>query len=634
MSITIGSDFTNIEKKEIEFNVMDSMSKEYKYIELEYNFSFPHIETYQNYIIVRLNEANLNKMDPGKPIIPVNLTKFNLPFGSKIVDVKYTHSNPLIFNISNPLAFGSKPVIDSYEISSEINIDSKIYMSKEPYPLDWISYHTGGGLSFGEHTTFFILRIYPVRYIPTENIIEFINEIKINVTYEEPVEPLIEDKEIYDLLILTPQIFTNNLEPLVKNKRNHGVKTILVELEFVYEELFWDGRDKVEKIKYFIKRAIEKWGIEYVLLVGGIKGQSLTWQFPVRYSKVVPPEEQEYPEESFISDLYFADIYNSQGKFSSWDSNNDNIFSVWNESFQEEMDMYPDVYIGRIPCRTKYEVKIMVNKIINYEKQKCSNYNWFKNLLLVAGDSYVDQGELNEGELISEAAIDLMPGFNPVRVYSSIDDINGKTVNNALNPGAGFAYFCGHGSDVSWNTHFPPANNTNWCTGYTVINMISLHNKEKLPVTIVGGCHNGKFDISVMDSIKNGLEKKGLRYFLPSSRFWYDGWATNCWAWWLTSKSNGGAIATIANTGLGTHGEDDSDNNGIADYLEVLDGWLELRFLELYGIENRDVLGVNHGQTITEYLHNFLGDNAKMDVKMVQQWQLFGDPSLRLGGYD
>ena len=56
---TIGSDFTNIENKEIASNSMISKRKEYKYLEIEYQFSFPDIETYQNYIIVRLDEADL-----------------------------------------------------------------------------------------------------------------------------------------------------------------------------------------------------------------------------------------------------------------------------------------------------------------------------------------------------------------------------------------------------------------------------------------------------------------------------------------------------------------------------------------------------------------------------------------------
>jgi len=65
-----------------------------------------------------------------------------------------------------------------------------------------------------------------------------------------------------------------------------------------------------------------------------------------------------------------------------------------------------------------------------------------------------------------------------------------------------------------------------------------------------------------------------------------------------------------------------------------LDGWLELNFLQLYGEEHYDCLGENHGEAITGYLHRFFGDEAKMDVKMVQQWELFGDPSLKIGGYN
>ena len=72
----------------------------------------------------------------------------------------------------------------------------------------------------------------------------------------------------YDLLILTPSKFKKNLQPLVNHKNNIGVKTTMISLDDVYEEMYWYGRDKPEKIKYFIKTAMEKWGIKYVLLVG------------------------------------------------------------------------------------------------------------------------------------------------------------------------------------------------------------------------------------------------------------------------------------------------------------------------------------------------------------------------------
>jgi hypothetical protein len=297
------------------------------------------------------------------------------------------------------------------------------------------------------------------------------------------------------------------------------------------------------------------------------------------------------------------------------------------------MDQYPDVYLGRLPCRSIREVQIMVRKIIQYERKQ-ADPKWFHNLFLVAGDSYPDETGYNEGELIAAAAINVTPNFTPVKIYASMMDIKRRTVNKELNKGAGFAYFCGHGNPMSWTTHFPP-DGKNWTTGYNVGDMIFLHNGRKLPVTIVGGCHNGEFDVTMMNIIE-GIKENGFQYFRskkPAGRFWWNEWSPNCWAWWLTSKSNGGAIATIANTGLGTHGDGDLDNNDIADYLEVLDGWLELRFLQLYGEEFKTNLGENHGQTLTEYLHRFYGNNDRMDTKMVQQWELFGDPSLNIGGY-
>jgi hypothetical protein len=468
--------------------------------------------------------------------------------------------------------------------------------------------------------------------------LQFIRTITVSITYIEPSEPIIQPESNVDLLILSPSKYVKHLESLVNHKISNGVETKLVSIEETYGFMKSDGRDAQEKIKYFIKDSIEKWDVKYVLLVGGIRGQTSDWDFPVRYSLVVPPFEQEYPEDKFISDLYFADIFDSEGGFSSWDSNGDNLFSVWNATFIEEMDLYPDVYLGRLPCRNTFEVRSVVNKIINYEQEKVSEKSWFKNLILVAGDSYVNTGQwpegvvVNEGELAGEAAVDLMHGFIPLRVYATIDDINQQTVNTAMEKGAGFAYFCGHGSVASWNTHFEPADNENWCTGYHVKDMIPLENQEKLSVAVVGGCHNGEFDRSITINLREGIANYGLKYIL--GRFIFDGWIPNCWAWWLARKSDGGTIATIANTGLGTHGDGDQDYNGIADYLEILDGWLELRFLELYGKENQDMLGLNHGETMTGYLNRFLGDEAVMDTKMVQQWELFGDPSLKIGGYE
>lgn len=165
-----------------------------------------------------------------------------------------------------------------------------------------------------------------------------------------------------------------------------------------------------------------------------------------------------------------------------------------------------------------------------------------------------------------------------------------------------------------------------------------LINRYKLPVIVVGGCNNGRYDISILKNMKKGIDEGGLwGYFrlnpFKKGLFWKKGYIGNCWSWKLASKKGGGGIAVISNTGLGTHAMDDADNNSVNDYLEILDGWLELKFFQLYGQEQRDILGELHGDAITCYLHRFLGNDDEMDPKMVQQWQLMGDPSLKVGGY-
>lgn len=582
---------------------------------LDLYFSDPVIEEHGEYINVYVGESDFYHIADGTPVLPVKLVLQEFTFGTEIISVGYEISSSTTIPITKKLSFG--------KISPRgTDMDEDIYESSNLYPSDWISYHTGGGLSFGNHKTFLSIRIYPVRYSPLNDEIQHIDQITLTITYQEPGQAILNENSEYELLILAPSQFNSQIQKLVTHKNNMGVNTISVGLSEVYDQMSSQGRDEPEKIKYYIKNAIETWGIKYVLLMGGRIGQSFSWYLPVRYSHVVPPDEQEYAEESFISDLYYADIYDSTGGFSSWDSNDNDIFAEWDETYKEEMDLYPDVYVGRLACRYSFEVSTMVNKIINYEKEECDE-NWFKKLVLVAGDAYDDPDHFNEGELIAEEAINKMSDFTPVRLYAAEgQDINKASVKQVIDPGCGFAYFPGHGSPMTWATHFPP-DGTEWTTGFGIFDMSSLNNKEKLPIVVVGGCHNSQFDVTILN----------LFYDFKNARR-YGTWAPRCWAWWLTCKINGGAIATIADTGLGTHGREDTDHNDIADYLEVLDGWLELRFLELYGLEDGDMLGGNHGETLTGYLHIFLGSGEKMDAKMVQQWILFGDPSLKIGGYE
>ena len=119
--------------------------------------------------------------------------------------------------------------------------------------------------------------------------------------------------------------------------------------------------------------------------------------------------------------------------------------------------------------------------------------------------------------------------------------------------GCGFVHFSGHGNPASWSTH-PPKNESAWIDGLTVKHMSQLVNNEKQPIVIVGGCHNAQFNTSLTNIIKGVLED-GLKYFQykkqPIGEFWYIEWIPECWAWAMETQTKGGAIAVIANSGLG-----------------------------------------------------------------------------------
>ena len=423
----------------------------------------------------------------------------------------------------------------------------------------------------------------------------------------------------YDLLIITPKKFSDYIHPLVNHKNEFGVKTILVNIEDVYEKMFWYGRDDAEKIKYFIKEAIEQWKIKYVLLFGGRRNQSTTetWWIPIRYTHL----DRKYgnmTERKFISDLYFADIYDENGNFSSWDSDNNGIFGEWpeNKTAIDIPDLFPDIYVGRLPCRNIFEVKIAVKKIIDYETGKKSD-SWFKTMVVVAGDTYPKKTSYYDGEVYTQIGLDKMSDFKPKRLWTSDGSLkNWIDVIIAINKGCGFIWLSGHGNPASWATH-PPDDSRTWINGLKLRYIPFLINKNKLPICIDGsGCFNSMFNVSL------GYSPWVYGYTIP-----------RCLSWALTIKYNGGSIATIGSTGFSYESPDINVGYGGIE-------WLDMNFFGQYGLNNTDILGECWGKTIISFLEKFpinwldkSSDGSALIAKNVEMWLLMGDPSLKIGGY-
>lgn len=427
----------------------------------------------------------------------------------------------------------------------------------------------------------------------------------------------------YELLIISPDEFIDELQPLKDHKEHMGMSTKLVSLSTVYDEMYWKGRDNAEKIKYFIKTAVENWQTHFILLVGDFQ------KMPIRY--VYNNEPSDYHEPRYISELYYADIFDHQNEFSDWNSNNNDLFGEWtgSEAQDKNIDLYPDVAVGRLACRNVFEVNIMVKKIINYETQTFGS-DWFNNFVVVAGDTYPPgQYPFNtdpyEGEENTQTALDAMPDFNHVKLWTSTGAFTGPSdVIRTMNQGCGFMFFEGHASPIAWGTHPPEIEkNGTWVWGLRIYHINFLMNRQKLPIVVAAACHNGQFDVTPLNLLKK-LKGEPLNV---------GEWALECWAWKLTSHPFGGSIATISNTGLGMSKEDKQSMEGAGDFMDM-------QFFLEYGAHKHKYLGDVWMDSITNYIDEFpvdwndpAGSDSAYDAKTPQQWTLLGDPSLRIGGY-
>ncbi len=428
-------------------------------------------------------------------------------------------------------------------------------------------------------------------------------------------------KDTYLLLIIAPSVFADALQPLVVHKQAMGLTTKLVTLDEVYQQMYWQGRDDAEKVKYFIKTAVEEWETQYVLLVGGRSSQILPkWYCPMRYTNMVDDWDKQV-----ISDLYFADIYDSHGNFSSWDSDNDGLYGEWypNQTAQDtNIDFVPDVAVGRLSCRSVSEVRTMVRKIITYETTTF-NQPWFSNVLVAAGDTYPASENPNwigaEGEYYGDRAIENLTGFTPVRLYTSDGTFTSKVdIIREFRDGFGFVYLVGHGSPKQWGNH--PMNSTDFVQGPNTNDMWRLRNQDRLPVCVVSGCHNSQFDVCLIRSLN--LTDVYKQENVPE-----------CWSERILRTPTGGAIATIGCTALGYTKEDKSTFQGGINALEGA-------FFHAYGQQHMTVLGDAWVTAITAYAQNFpvnwstqAYSDSWIDAKVIQSWALLGDPSLLIGGY-
>ena len=549
------------------------------------SLSTPTLKEQQNYVLIGLPEATSTINIAGHPALPIISKTYTYPFGTQIDDIQVTFSGKQQQKLKTEIipAIGKQYIsTEQHQTTTSSEKDIEIYATQSPYPEDLYSYRIGAGLDGHEHVIYVTVHYHPVIYTPVENTITYYDEVTIDISYTPKPNPLPLNDQ-YDLLILCPADYEETLQPFVDYKIGKGISTYVSTLDDIPQQ----GLDIQEDIKYYIKDALDNWDITYVILIGaGVEGQEV---FPVRQAWIGSGSYESY----FPSDLYYADIYNATGNFSTWDANDNQRYGEYPNDV-DAMDLYPDVYISRLPCNNTAELEDVINKFIYYmDHNKITN-----KIVQIGGDTFVgDPQDVNEGEYTNEVVLEGLPGYDAIQLWGSNKKLTKFHLLTSFLKGVDFVDFSGHGSYLSFATH-PPGDDTVWIpkgltsrlSGFLWINVDYLFNSKKFPVVVYNACSCSKFSAS-----------------------------ENCLSWYTLKRPNGGAIATFGASGIGY------GSYGYAEPTRLF-GWMEVHIFE--GLYNDNILGDVWGDCITNYANSFELDDG--DYKTIVEVTLFGDPSMAI----
>jgi uncharacterized membrane protein len=575
-----------------------------KTIQLPVKFTSPKISNRNGYSTLDIPDTQLTGA-PGMPELNTRILNFKFDPGTKFQSIEF---NPGKINIE-PLAMPIKPVQEPIMLSllyqykdkepEQTPPDPVVYSQPELYPPAWFEVNTGMGIDSetGKTKLFMKMNIYPSRFLPAQNQLNYITEGTVTIRYTPPTKTELNQllygdslqsfqtssrgasiAENYELLIISPvnEQTEQNLTRLVDFKTLTNMPAKLVNISAIVNPVYFpvQGRDTQEKIKYFIYNAKKTWNITYVILAGDAA------QIPHRNVYITGSMAGDVP-----ADMYYADLFDSLMNFCNWDTNDNDVFGEYNGGQLDGTDMYPDVYLGRLPADNAQQMELLVDRIIYYEST-ATGQPWFDNVTM-CGTNTFSGTSVPEGEYSCEYIADnYLDEFVTTKLYETTTyarDLPLTTTNvvNTLNQGSGFATFHDHGAPQSWAGVFSSANAQ------------SLTNGDKLPFLNFDACSTGRFDDQ--DSI---TEKVVL-------------------------NPNGGSIISIgaSRIGWGAFGPNHINSNS---------GYFNVHLYDKYYNGEGTVGRIFDGSKV-DYL-DFVGINSYHDYMTLTEYTLFGDPSLSVGG--
>ncbi len=302
--------------------------------------------------------------------------------------------------------------------------DAKLYKEQKPYKLTYL------GAFRGEHVT--RLDLYVAKYSAKDNSV-FVNtsmKVKTNVD-----EFSFEGGDYRDYLVITTENLKSGIDSFSSWKKSQGYN---VTVEVV-------SNPTLESVGSLVKEHYEA-GVDFVIILGD--------------EKTIPMHHV-----STSGDYYETP---SDLKYFTMDGPDDYI---------------PDMFYSRIVASNPEQVLAQLNKSLEFEQKSAQNLNGLKRVVGIASNEGYNPSDDQYVRAIGENFKSVL-GVESIH-FAEDDKVNSNPegVNKALNEGAFWLTYMGHGSGTSWgNTNIP----------YTMNSVTKLRNRDAVkPVIIDVACMNG-----------------------------------------------------------------------------------------------------------------------------------------------
>ncbi|MDP8255272.1 MAG: C25 family cysteine peptidase [Candidatus Alcyoniella australis] len=287
----------------------------------------------------------------------------------------------------------------------------------------------------------------------------FVDNPELLQSYPERID---EPAATYDYLIIANSSLVSSVASYKTwIEDTYGISAYVKNLSEIYSS--YSGVDNAAEIREFIQDAYDDWDVEYVLLVGDTDPNG-TQLLPHRGVKVNVSSTYEY---DMPCDLYFAALDGP------WNNDGD---SYWGESNDGagggDVDLYADVYVGRISADSSTEVANQLNKTIAHVH---SGYT--KKALLVGEqlDSYTYGGD-NKDHVWGYVS-----GLTSSTLYERDGTFSASAVSDAINS-----------NNYDFVNHLGHAN-PSYVMGLDSDDIVALSNTDPV-LAYSQGCYSASFD--------------------------------------------------------------------------------------------------------------------------------------------